>query len=426
MKNQIVRAKCVDMSVDGKGIAKSNDYVIFVKDMIVGEEADIKIISEKKNYAYGIIDKMIVPSKNRVIPDCKISYKCGGCDYRYIEYNYQLKLKKAVLDNTFKNYHVLDIIPDNDPYYYRNKVQVPVKDHKLGFYRKYSNDIVEFDDCKIESKIANKIIDDLKKLLINTSIEKCFRHIIIKHGFGTDEIMVCFVVTTFNLNIDDIVSFLINKYSDIKSIMLNLNDKDTNVILGNDEKILYGRDYIYDTCEDIKIKYSLKSFYQVNHCQMIKLYNVVKDYCDLSFNDEVLDLYCGVGTISLFVARHCKKVTGVEIVKEAIENAIENAKLNDINNANFILADANNNMDEFLINKDIVILDPPRKGVSKNLIDSIIKSNINKVIYVSCNPATLARDLELFKDYYDVSDIQPVDMFPFTTHVECCLRLTRR
>ena len=327
MKNSIVRAKCVDMSVDGQGIAKAGDLVIFVKEMITGEEADVKIIAEKKNYAFGIIDKLIKASPYRIKSSCPISYKCGGCDYRYIDYDYQLKIKKDVLINTLKDFTVNEIIKDDDPFYYRNKVQIPVKDHQMGFYRKYSNDVVVFDDCLIESKIANEIITDLKKILVDKKIDRYFRHILIKHGQGSNEIMVGFIVNTFDLNLDDVVEFLANKYDNIKSIILNLNDKDTNVILGNEEKVLYGNDYIYDIYDGIKVKLSLKSFYQVNYKQMLKLYSQIKQLSNVSNDDNVLDLYCGIGTISLYLARFVKHVTGVEIIEQAVNNAIDNAKI---------------------------------------------------------------------------------------------------
>ena len=426
MKNSIVRAKCVDMSVDGQGIAKAGDLVIFVKEMITGEEADVKIIAEKKNYAFGIIDKLIKASPYRIKSSCPISYKCGGCDYRYIDYDYQLKIKKDVLINTLKDFTVNEIIKDDDPFYYRNKVQIPVKDHQMGFYRKYSNDVVVFDDCLIESKIANEIITDLKKILVDKKIDRYFRHILIKHGQGSNEIMVGFIVNTFDLNLDDVVEFLANKYDNIKSIILNLNDKDTNVILGNEEKVLYGNDYIYDIYDGIKVKLSLKSFYQVNYKQMLKLYSQIKQLSNVSSDDNVLDLYCGIGTISLYLARFVKHVTGVEIIEQAVNNAIDNAKINNINNADFVLADASKDMDEYLKDKDLVIVDPPRKGITKQLIDSLISNNIKRIVYVSCNPATLNRDLQLLKNYYNIANIQPVDMFPFTTHVECITVLSRK
>ena len=425
MKNEILQAKCIDMSVDGQGIAKAGDLVIFVKGMIVGEVANVKIIAEKKNYAFGIIDKLIVESPYRIKSDCPISYKCGGCDYRYINYDYQLKLKKDVLINTLNGFEVNDIIKDNNPYYYRNKVQIPVKDHQMGFYRKFSNDVVVFDDCLIESKVANEILADLKVILVEKKLDKNIRHIVIKHANGTNEIMICFVCNTFNIKFDEVIDYLIKKYEDIKSILINLNDKDTNVIIGNESKTLYGKDYIYDIFDGIKVKISLKSFYQVNYNQMLKLYATIKELSNINENDDVLDLYCGIGTISLYIARFAKHVTGVEIVEQAVINAKDNAKLNDINNADFILADASKNMDEYIKDKDLVIVDPPRKGISKELINSLIENKVKKIVYVSCNPATLARDLNLLKDNYDIGIIQPVDMFPWTVHVETVVLMSR-
>ena len=426
MKNQIVNnCECIDMSVDGQGIVKADGLVIFVKGLIIGEIANVKIISEKKNYAFGIIDKLLKQSEYRIESDCPISYKCGGCDYRYIDYDYSLTLKKKVLDNTFKGFTVNQIIKDDNPYYYRNKIQMPVQGDKLGFYRKFSNDVVEYSDCRIESKIANEIINDLRPLLIENHLNKYFRHILIKHSQGTDEIMVCFIVNKMDINVRPLVDYLINKYSNIHSILLNLNDKDTNVILGQEEKVLYGNDYIYDIFDGIKVKISLKSFYQVNYNQMLKLYEEVKNKANISKDDEVLDLYCGIGTISLYMARFAKHVTGVEIVSQAIDNAKENAIINDITNVDFILADASKNMDEYIKGKDLVIVDPPRKGISTELINSLINNNVKKIVYVSCNPATLARDLDLLKDFYNMSSIQPVDMFPWTTHVEMVVLMSR-
>ena len=415
------------MSVDGQGIARTEDgLVVFVKGMIKGEEADVKIIAEKKNYSFGIIDRLIVRSPYRIDSDCPISYKCGGCDFRYIDYNHQLALKKDILLNTFKGYEVNDIIPDDDPYYYRNKVQIPVRDHQMGFYRKFSNDIVVFDDCLIESKIANRIIEDLKLFFKENRIDRYFRHILIKHAKGTGEVMIGLIVNTFDIETDGIVKFLCERYPEICSIILNLNDQDTNVVLGKEEKLLYGRDYIYDIFDGIKVKISLKSFYQVNHGQMLKLYSLIREFSDADEDSDVLDLYCGIGTISLYLARFARKVTGVEIVKEAVDNAKDNAKLNGMDNAEFILSDASKNMDEYIAGKDVVVVDPPRKGISKELIDSFNKNRIKKIVYVSCNPATLSRDLEMLKEDYDIGKIQPVDMFPWTTHVECVVGMQRK
>lgn len=414
------------MSVEGMGIARSDDLVVFVKGMIKGEEADVRIIAEKKNYSIGIIEKLLHPSDQRISSACPVAYKCGGCDYRHIDYGYQLKLKKEVLENTLKEYRICDIIPTDDPFYYRNKVQIPYRDHKMGFYRKYSNDIVEFDDCLIESRMANRIIADLKVMLAEKEDAYKIRHIIIKHAQGSDEVMLGFVVRDFAVNLKDIVENMCQKYPQIQSVILNRNDQETNVILGKEEKILYGRDYICDVYDNIRVKLSLKSFYQVNYAQMLKLYAKIRELAQIEPDSRILDLYCGIGTISLYLARFAGHVTGIEIVKEAIKDAKENATMNRLNNTEFILADASKGMDPYLNDKDIVIVDPPRKGLSKELIASLIDSKIEKIVYVSCNPATLARDLELLKKEYDISEIYPVDMFPFTVHLECVTALTKK
>ena len=430
MKNDILKLECIDMSIDGQGICKKDGFVYFVKGMIVDEVADVKVISEKKNMAFGIINRMIKPSKYRIESLCPISYKCGGCDYRYIDYDYQLVLKKKQLIQTFKNFNlnviVDDVIKCDEPLYYRNKTQVPVKDHQFGFYRKFSNDIVEFDECLIETKLSNEILKDLKILLIENKLDSYIRHILIKHGFGTGQVMIGFITKSFDIDLKEIVNVITSKYKNIKSIILNLNNKDTNVILGDKEKIIFGKDYIYDEFEGLRFKISLKSFYQVNYHQMIKLYKTLETKAKLSLNDSVLDLYSGIGTISLFIANKVKDVVGIEIVKEAVDNALENKNINHISNASFILEDAKNPLDEYIKDKDLVIVDPPRKGLNDNLINSLIKSNVNKIVYVSCNPATLARDLTLFKDYFNYSSITPVDMFPHTTHVECVVSMQRK
>lgn len=429
MKNEIVHGKCIDISADGQGICKIDSLVVFVKEMIPQEEADIKIISDKRNYAFGIIDKLTKASEYRIEPKCKIAYKCGGCDFRHIEYKHQLKLKKMVLENTFRdlNVKVLDVIEDDNPIYYRNKVQIPVKDHEFGFYRKFSNDIVEFDDCYIQSELSNKILFFIKDLLLNKKIDKYFRHIVIKHAFATNEILLGLVVRRFDIPmIDEIIELVTNEFKEIKSIVLNLNDKETNIILGNEEKVLYGNDYIVDEYEGIKVKISLKSFYQTNPKQMIKLYEKVKEFACIDKNTNVLDLYSGIGTISMYLSKYAKHVIGVEIVSKAVDNAKDNLLLNNITNCDFYLDDAGKNFNKYLNDIDVVVVDPPRKGLSKELVYALIQANVKQIVYVSCNPATLARDLEMFKENYNISDIQPVDMFPFTTHVECVVSMQRK
>lgn len=430
MKNEIIELKCIDMSVDGQGICKDNGLVYFVKGMILDEVAKVKVIAHKKNMSFGIIDELIKPSPYRIKSICPISYKCGGCDYRYIDYDYQLVLKKRQLSQTFVNFHLdvrlNDVVKCDDPMYYRNKTQVPIAEHQFGFYRKFSNDIVEFNECYIETRLANDILRDLKALLLEAKLDVYLRHILIKHALGTGEVMIGFISKDFDIDLSNIVLKITSKYKNIKSIILNLNDRDTNVILGDKERVLFGNPYIIDSFEGLRFKISLKSFYQVNYHQMIKLYNLIKDKANISKDMSVLDLYSGIGTISLFLSKYAKDVTGVEIVKDAVNNALDNAKLNDITNAKFILDDAKNPLDKYLVNKDVVIVDPPRKGLNEKLINSLINSNVNRIVYVSCNPATLARDLSMFKDYFEIGDISPVDMFPYTTHVECVVGMQRK
>ena len=428
MKNEIIRLKCIDISVEGLGVCKKDGLVVFVKEMLPGEEALVKIISDKKNLKYGIIDKLIVESPYRIKPDCPIAYKCGGCDYRYVDYDYQLALKKKVLESTFRNMNldveIKDVLKCDEPLFYRNKVQVPCKDHCFGFYRKYSNDIVEFDKCYAQSKLSNDIFNKAKELLIKYKIDKYLRHILIKHARGTNEVMLGLIVKDFNIpNLDNFINEITDSFKNIKSIILNLNTRNDNVILGDKEKTIFGRDFIIDEFEGLKFKISFKSFYQVNYGQMIKLYTLAKDLSGINKESKVLDLYSGIGTISLFISKYCKEVSGVEIVKEAVENAKENAKLNNIQNVKFYLDDANSDMSKYLKDKDVLIVDPPRKGLNNKLIDTIINSDIKKMVYISCNPATLARDLSILKEAFEFKEIYPVDMFPYTTHVETVVLL---
>ena len=426
MKNDIVRCECVDMSVDGLGIARSDGLVVFVKGLIKGEEADVRIIAEKKNYSIGRIERLISPSVHRRQSDCPIAYKCGGCDFRHVDYSFQLKLKKDVLISTLKGYEIADIEKADDPYYYRNKVQIPFRDGKMGFYRKNSNDIVEFDDCLIESVLANRIIAEIRPFLKDRPDSAGIRHILIRHARATGEVMVAFIVRSFDIDLSGITDLLVRKHPEIVSVMLNLNDRDTNVILGDREKILYGRDHIIDEYDGIRIRLSLKSFYQVNYDQMLKLYAKVRELSRTDSAKKVLDLYCGIGTISLYLARFSKEVCGVEIVEEAVKDARENAKMNGLSNASFVLSDASADMSRYLKDADIVVVDPPRKGLGGKLIASFLGDPVDAIVYVSCNPATLKRDLDLLSDVYDVSTIYPFDLFPFTVHSECVVRLERK
>lgn len=416
------------MTVDFYGICKKDGLVIFVKGLIIDELADVKIIKETKNIAYGIINELIVKSKYRVKEPCAVSNKCGGCDIQHIDYNYQLVLKKKLIENTFRNAKikakVLDVVPSISNYNYRNKIQVPVKGSSIGYYRSHSNDIVEFDNCYISSIKVNNVFNCIKNIINKYNINNDIRHIVIRDSLT--DIMVCFVVRKYNIPyINEVVNEIKNISKDIKSIILNLNDKDTNVIYGKESRVLYGNPYIIDAVNEYKFMIPLESFYQINTKQMVNLYDLIIKNGLLNVNDSVLDLFCGIGSISIYISRYVKRVLGVEIVEKSIEYANKNKLLNNIDNVDFVLGDANN-IEYYAKDYNVVIIDPPRKGINYNLVNTLNTIKFNKIIYVSCNQATLARDLQLLNESYSFSYTQPIDMFPQSKHIESITVLTRR
>ena len=431
LKNTKVECICTDMTVDGYGICKYEGLVIFVKQMLIGEKAIVKIIAHKKNLAYGIIDTLLAKSEHRVTSICPVAYKCGGCDLRHCDYHYGLVIKKKLLQHTMEmadiHIDVQDIVASPLIDHYRNKVQIPVVNAECGFYRKNSNDIVKFDTCFIQTINSNAILNDLKNLLHKYHMASFVRHIIIREAFGSGEVMVALVVTSFELReIEPLVAELCSKHRDISSFILNLNTRDDNVVLGEEEKVLYGSSYIVDKYFDLEVEISLKSFYQVNYQQMLNLYAKIKEISGIDDNTSVLDLYSGIGTIGLYLAKYARKVSGVEIVPAAVENAKANARRNHLENITFYLSDAKDNLFGRLDDIDIVVVDPPRKGLNASVIKDIAAKDINKVIYVSCNPATLARDLNLFKEAgYSFDTLYPFDMFPHTMHVETVVLMSR-
>lgn len=431
MKNEVLELECIDLTIEGLGVCRNDGKVYFVKGMLPGELALVKVVKETSRVNYGIVSELLRPNEHRCLPDCSIAYKCGGCDLRHVDYDYQLILKKKLLENTFAKMgieaEIGDIVGDDEPLYYRNKVQVPVRDGKFGFYRKNSNDIVEFEECFIQSVLANRIVLSLKAKLLRWGVADYFRHILIKHAQGTGEVMLGLIVKEKTVpHISEVVEEIVAEFPAICSVILNINKRNDNVILGEEEVLLLGRDYIEDVFAGIRVRLSLKSFYQVNTNQMVKLYDQVVKVAEFDGEQVVLDLFSGIGTISLYVSRFVKAVTGVEIVESAVLNARDNALMNGIKNAEFFLDDASARLDHYLAGKDVVIVDPPRKGLSRDLIASLVDSGIGHIVYVSCNPATLARDLKIFGEWYDFSYIQPVDMFPGTLHCECVVSLKRK
>ncbi len=450
-KNSLYKAEIIDVSSSGDGICKLDDgFVIFVPNSVKGDILNIKIVKLLKNYGYGKIENIISPSKYRVKSDCDISTRCGGCCFRHIDYEYECTIKKQFVIQAFSkiakvnNILIDDTIKSASELYYRNKAQYPLglsSDNIViaGFYAKRSHNIVKLNNCFLQPIIFNDILNDIIYFITkyNISIYDEFskvgliRHVYIRKADFTNEIMVCIVSTSSDIkNIDILVDILLNKYKDIKSIVININDNDTNIILGNKNIILYGNEYIYDVICGIKIKISVNSFYQINKLQAEKLYLKAIECAKLNSNDILLDLYCGIGTISLIAAKYVKKVIGIEVVSQAVDDANYNADINNIHNAEFICSDAKTaslELTKIYNNIDVVILDPPRKGCDIIVLNSILNLSPKKIIMISCNPSTAARDCKYLLDNdYNIEEIVPFDMFPRTNHVECVVLMSRK
>lgn len=441
-KNKEYIVDIIDNGFEGEGIAKINNFTIFVPGAIKGEKVKILIVKVLSSHAFGKVLEIIEKSDFRQEVDCDTYKRCGGCNMRHIKYEDTLKMKQnavqSLVNKTLKNkIQVQPTIGMENPLHYRNKAQYPIGISKggepiIGVFANRTHEVIPMQKCLIQNtqseEIAKFVLEFIKDNNISIYNEKngkgLFRHIGIKVGIKTDEIMCVLVINGNQIPKEkELISTLIQKYPNIKTIVKNINTKNTNVILGKENINIYGDGYIKDILGDYTFKISPLSFYQVNPVQAEKLYNIGVEAAKITKNDIVFDLYCGIGTISLFMAKYAKKVYGVEIVEQAIEDANENAKLNNIDNAEFIAGDTEIILDDLINNKkiipDVVMVDPPRKGLDNKSIENILKIRPDRFVYISCNPATLVRDLAKFEDVYDISEIQPVDMFPFTSHVEC-------
>lgn len=435
-KNQDYEVEILDNGIDGEGIAKINGYTTFVKGALKGEKAKIKIVKANKDYGFGKLLEVIETSENREEPICPNFNRCGGCNLQHMNYETQLELKETLVRNTLKKalgreIEVEKVIGMGNPYNYRNKAQYPVSNGKIGFYADRSHDLIENKICYIQDETTDKLAKRAFELLKENK-NTCYdeknkkgniRHIMVRIGKNTDELMLVIVTNEKEIKgINAIISTLTNEYSNLVSIIQNINNKDTNVIMGKECITLYGEDYIVDRLGDYNFKISPLSFYQVNPVQTEVLYNTAKDFAELSKEDTVFDLYCGIGTISIFIADSVKQVYGVEIVEEAIEDAKINARINEINNTKFYTGAAEKLIPEMYrkgMTADVVFVDPPRKGCDEALLDTIVEMAPKKVVYISCNPATLGRDLKyLTENGFELKKVQPVDMFPQTSHVE--------
>jgi 23S rRNA (uracil1939-C5)-methyltransferase len=442
-----VIGKCIDYTYDGKGIVKKDNKVIFVDGIIKDEEVEIEIIHESKNQTLGRLVKIIKSSPYRVKPFCPLAKDCGGCVLQHLNYDKQLEFKTNHVQDCIRKFSKIDVpvekcIGMENPFNYRNKSQVPFSMERkqicYGFYKQNTHKIIQMNSCAIQTEDADKILATIKDLMKKHRISPyeedkrkgVLRHVLIKKGFYTNQVMVVLITNVNSFpNRKEIVKDLIKIHPNIKTIVQNINTRDTNVILGEKENILYGSGYIEDVMLGVKFKISSKSFYQVNPMQTETLYSKAIELANLSKKDRILDTYCGIGTIGLIASKKVDEVVGVEIVKDAIKDAKANAALNNINNANFVLADASDFMVDLAKTSekmDVVFVDPPRKGCDEKFLSSLMKLSPNKIVYISCNPSTLARDLGILKEKYDIRKIQPVDMFPHTYHVETIALLHKK
>lgn len=448
-KNETVELTFEDLTHEGNGVGKIDGYPLFVPYGLPGEKGRVKVIKVKKNFGFGKLLDVEEPSPERVEPPCDVFYQCGGCQLQHMSYDMQKDMKRKQVESAMHKIGHLGHVPvhptlgmDN-PWRYRNKVQIPVgKDGdglKTGFYRKKSHEIINMDTCVIQDEKNDRMIEAVRRIAENHGITAydeenhrgTLRHIMVRTGQTTGDIMVVIVTKSKDLpHKKDIIEEITKTYPDVKSIVHNVNTKRTNVVMGEQTDIIWGEKYIKDKIGDIEFMISPKSFYQVNPDQTKQLYDKALEYADLQGHETVIDAYCGIGTISLFLAQKARKVYGVEVVGPAVSDAKKNAKLNGLDNAEFFVGEAEKVFPWWKsqgLDPDVIVVDPPRKGCDEGLLQAMIEMQPEKIVYVSCNPSTLARDLRILEDGgFGTQEVQPVDMFPQTGHVECVTWLEKK
>ena len=449
-KNDIVTLKIEDCGIDGEGIGKADGFTVFVKDAVIGDTVRAKIMKAKKNYGYGRLEEIITPSPDRVEPKCQFARQCGGCQLQALSYEKQLEFKTSKVRGHleriggFTDIPMEKILGMDQPFHYRNKAQFPVgksKDGRIitGFYAGRTHSIIENRDCALgvtrNKEVLDRVIAHMEKFHIQPYDENTgkglVRHVLIRYGFFTDEMMVCLIINGEKLPGEEALVKSLCQIPETVSVMVNVNKKRNNVILGEKVRLLWGQPYITDKIGEISYQISPLSFFQVNPYQTGRLYGKALEYAQLSGNETVWDLYCGIGTISLFLAQKAKMVRGVEIIPAAIENAKENARLNGFANTEFFVGKAEEVLPEQFARTgeraDVIVVDPPRKGCDETLLSTIIEMQPDRVVYVSCDSATLARDLKyLCERGYELKKVCPVDMFPNTVSVETVVLLSHK
>lgn len=447
-KNDEVILTISGFTAEGNGVGKIDGLAVFVPFTAIGDTVLTKIVKLKKNYAFGIIIEILTPSSNRIPHDCAVFTKCGGCLFRHITYNAELAIKENLVSDAFQRIGGFDIkfqpiLGSDSTEYYRNKAQYPVtmQDGKVvcGFYSRRSHRVIPYTACKLQPKIFENIVNFILEKLDEAGLpgynegtgEGLVRHIYLRKGAFSQEIMVCLVVKNDSKKevLLKISNQLVENFQQIETVVMNINPKNTNVILGDKNIILIGKGVISDTICGNKVSLSPHSFYQINTKSAELLYGIVKEYASLSGNESVMDLYCGVGTIGMSLANVCSKILGVEIISQAVENAIKNAGDNNLANMEFICGDAGEVSSKLRKEQrlpQVIIVDPPRKGCDEKTLEAMLQMAPEKIIMVSCDPSTAARDCRILCDNgYYIQNARAVDMFPRTGHVECVCLLTR-
>lgn len=441
-KNETYTGQVIDFTHEGHGVVKFDRFPIFVPNAIKDETIEFKVIKVKKQFAIGKLLTIKEKSQDRIEAPCEYYKECGGCQLQHLSYTAQLEMKKEQVVNLFqRKSHFEDTVINNtigmeNPWHYRNKSQIPVQKNRqgeieLGFYRQRSHTLVDINDCMIQDKkhdqIMNKLRTMLEQLNMNIYNEQKYkgelRHIILRSGYYTEDTMIIFVTNTKQLSHKNkIIDYITNEFENVVSIKHNINQEKSNVIMGKTSYTIYGKDTIEDQLAEYQFKISDTSFYQINPQQTEKLYNKALEYAQLDGEQTVIDAYCGIGTIGTYMSQKAKHVYGVEIVEEAIKNAEENAKINHVENATWEAGKAEDIILKWKkegIKPEVVMVDPPRKGCDQTFIETLIELSPKRIVYISCNPATQVRDVEILKEAgYNLKEITPVDMFPHTTHVE--------
>lgn len=444
-KNETITCTFEDLTSEGSGVTKVNGYPIFVPFALPGEKATVRVVKANKKFGYGKLLEVIEESPERVVPD----HQCSGCQLQHMSYPLQLEMKYNQVKNVMEKVAHLDHVPVHPvlgmdhPWRYRNKVQMPVgeRNGKLitGFYQERSHRIMESKEpCNVQDEMIDDLVEAVRDIADRQGIrayderthQGTLRHIVVRIGKAMNEAMIILVTRTNKLPHQEVfIKELTEKFPHVKSIMHNINDQRTNVIFGKTTKCLWGEEYIHDKIDDLTFAISARSFYQINPIQTEVLYGKALEYAAIGKDDVVIDAFCGIGTISLLLAKQAKKVYGVEIVPEAISDAKKNAALNGITNAEFVVGAAEKVMPWWTaqgLKPDVIVVDPPRKGCDGAFLQAMIDMEPKRIVYVSCNPSTLARDLRILEDGgYKTKEVQPVDMFAQTKHVECVALMSR-